>query len=135
MYIVIDIAIILFIFLMIIYLTFDRSRFRIDQQFRYMRPELTLAAAGADPPVDLGSTRRIREQAELIAGVCRDPVFEGFHPYFEVHNELAYEYNEKLQSSVFRGVARLMGFQEYPVFRFTDDMVLRSRNSGRTMRL
>lgn len=135
MYIAIDIAIILFIFLMIIYLTFDRSRFRIDQQYRYLRKELAQAALQAETPVRLEDRRKIREQMELIAGICKDPVFEDFHPYFEVHNELAFAYNEKLQQNIFRGVARLMRFREYPVFRYTDNIVLTSRRGGRTMYL
>lgn len=135
MYIAIDILIILFIFLMIIYLTFDRSRFHIDQQFRYLKKELTEAAAQAEKPVDLQDKRKIREKLELLSGICKDPVFEVFHPYFEVHNELAYEYNEKLEKSIFRGIAKIMGFKEYPVLRFSDKIVLTSKSSGRTIHL
>ena len=135
MYIVIDIAIILFIFLMIIYLTFDRSRFRIEQQFRCLRAELTEAAAHAKNPVRLQDKGKTREKLELLSGICKDPVFEDFHTYFEVHNELAYEYNEKLQINIFRGIARLMGFKEYPVLRYSDDIILTSRHGSRTIHL
>lgn len=135
MYIVIDILIIVFIFLMIIYLTFDRSRFRIDQQFRYLQPEIREAAVWTEIALELHRCKKVRSKIELLSQVCKDPVFTVFHPYFDVHNELAFSYNEKLQKNIFRGIARLMGFREYVLFRYSDDIVLTSRQGNRTIRL
>ncbi|MBQ6369558.1 MAG: hypothetical protein IJJ17_05745 [Parasporobacterium sp.] len=135
MYIAICIVIMLFIFLMIIYLNYDRSRFQIEQQYRAVRPEIKKAVSGTRIAEDLRKEKKVRNQIAVLARVCRTPVFEDFYTYFDVHNELAYAHNEKLQKSIFRGLARLMGFREYALFRYSDDIVLTSRQGNRTIHL
>ena len=135
LYVAICILIILFIFAMIIYLAYDRSRFQVEQQYSYLKNEIEEAVSQTPVSDEFHNTRNIRKKLILVSRVCKDPVFNDLHQYFEVHNELAFDYNEKLQKNIFRGVAKLMGFKEYPIFRYTDDIVLKSKYGNRTIHL
>ena len=131
--VVISILILIFIFLMIIYLNYDRSRFQLEQQFRSVKKEIQRILEGTEVYDRFCSARSVWSKIKVLSEVCKEPYCEDLHTYFDVHNELAYEYNEKMEKGLFHRVARLMGFKEYPIMRYSDEVVLTSR-TGRTVK-
>ena len=129
----VSILILIFIFLMIIYLNYDRSRFALEQQFRCLKKEIANLLENTDAYDRYCAAKSTRGKITVLSEVCKEPYCEDLHTYFDVHNELAYSFNEKMQNSIFRGIARLMGFKEYPYMRYSDELILTSR-SGRTVK-
>ena len=132
--VVISILILIFIFLMIIYLNYDRSRFQLEQQFRCIKKEIGHILENTDAYDRFCSARTVRDKINVLSEVCREPYCGELHTYFDVHNELAYSHNEKMQKGVFHRTARLMGFKEYPIMRYSDELVLTSSDGKRTVR-
>lgn len=131
--VVISILILIFIFLMIIYLSYDRSRFQLEQQFTCIKKEIRHILENTDAYDRFCSARGNWGKIKVLSEVCKKPYCEELHTYFDVHNELAYQHNEKMQKGLFHGVARIMGFKEYPLMRYSDELVLTSL-SGRKVR-
>ena len=131
--VVISILILIFIFLMIIYLNYDRSRFQLEQQFRALKKEIQQILEGTEAYDRFCSAKSTWGKINVLSEVCKEPYCDVLHTYFDVHNELAYKHNEKMQKSAFRGIARIMGFKEYPLMRYSDELILTSF-SGRTVK-
>ena len=132
--VIISILILIFIFLMIIYLHFDRSRFQLEQQFRCLKKDIEELLEGTDAYDEFCNTKGTWGKICVLAKVCKEPYCDELHTYFDVHNELAYDHNEKMQKSIFQGIARRMGFKEYPIMRYSDELILTSRSGNRTVK-
>ena len=132
--VIISILILIFIFLMIIYLHFDRSRFQLEQQFRCIKKDIEEMLEGTAVYDEFCNARGVYGKICVLSKVCKEPYCEDLHVYFDVHNELAYKHNEMMQQNIFRGIAGKMGFKEYPVMRYSDELVLTSLDGKRTVK-
>ena len=132
--VIISILILIFIFLMIIYLHFDRSRFQLEQQFRCLKKDIEELLEGTAAYDDFCNSKGTWAKICVLAKVCKEPYCEELHTYFDVHNELAYKHNEMMQKNPFRSIAEKMGFKEYPLMRYSDELVLTSLRGNRTVK-
>ena len=129
--ILINIAVIVVIFLIAVYLWLDKKRFHVERQFRAVEPLfdrwIALAAEVALCGEAVETYRRTKNISEKYRAIDRasravwgyetpamKETAEELHIFLGIYRSLAEGYNRKLNSKFTGRVARLLGFKKFP---------------------
>ena len=111
-----DIAVLVGLFLIALYLAYDKYRFQIDRQFSSVSEGIGAALCLTPHSEAYSKVKNTWNKLGFLAEIYPISELEPFQVYFDVHNELAHKYNYKLSASVFRRILPFLGFKPYSVF-------------------
>lgn len=111
-----DIVVLVGLFLIVLYLAYDKYRFQIDRQFSSVSEEIGAALCLTPHREAYSKLKKTWEKLGFLAKIYPVPELDSYQGYFDVHNELAHKYNYKLSASVFRRILPFLGFKPYPLF-------------------
>lgn len=136
----VNIAAIVVIFLIAVYLWLDKKRFHVERQFRAVEELfdewMTLAAEAApcsEAVVTYRKTKNISEKYRAIDVASRaawgyetpamQEIAEELHVFLGVYRALAENYNRKLNSKFTGRIARFLGFRKFPDIKLETEHV------------
>lgn len=112
----VDLLVVAALFLIVLYLAYDKYRFQIERQFTGVFGQISTALADTPYAAALASRRKTPARLSYLCEIRHIPELEPYRGYFEVHNELARKFNHRLSVSVFRKVLAALRFRPYPLF-------------------
>lgn len=113
--IVADLVVLIGLFLIVLYLAYDKYRFQIERQFSSVSEGIRAAMNCSVHGEDYARLKKTAEKLRFLAEIYPIPELDPYQGYFDVHNELARKYNYRLSASVFRRILPLLGFKTYPI--------------------
>ena len=135
-----NVAAIVIVFLILVFLWLDKKRFHIERQFRAVQPlfdhwmDSAAAVPGCEEYVIVyHRTRNVTEKYRAIGAVSNQAwgyetaamkaTAGELEVFLGVYNSLAEEYNRRLNSRFTGRIARLLGFQKLPDLKLETEHV------------